>query len=57
MIDDNKIAGIGRSLASALSRFARDRRDEDRKEIARLQSELCAGVRAENEVSSDAEEK
>jgi hypothetical protein len=38
---------VGRDLADALRRWARDRRDEDKKEIATLQSELCRIRRAE----------
>lgn len=32
---------VARNLADTLIRFARDRRDEDRKEIGRLHYELC----------------
>ena len=44
---DADIARIGRDLAHALMRFARERRDEDRKMVAHNQTELCAAVRSE----------
>jgi len=38
---DAQYAGLGRELADALIRFARDRRTEDQKDIGWLQHELC----------------
>lgn len=46
-LDNAKMATIGRELAAALSQFARERRDDDKKAIARLHTELCAAWRAE----------
>jgi hypothetical protein len=46
-MSDQKIAAIGRDLAHALARFARDRRDEDRKVVNIIQTELCAAVATE----------
>lgn len=42
---ESKIASVGRRLAKALSDFARERRDDDRKNIAALQTELCKVVK------------
>ena len=44
---DAQIAAIGRPLADALNRFAREHRDDDKKEIARLHTELCRAYREE----------
>lgn len=41
------MAAIARNLADALAHFARERRSEDQKEIARLHTELCNARRAE----------
>jgi hypothetical protein len=38
---------IGRDLADALMRYARDRRDDDKKIIASLHRDLCVLRRAE----------
>ncbi len=38
---ERRYAQIGRSLASHLHTFAKERRDEDKKSIAAAQSELC----------------
>lgn len=38
---------VGRDLADALRAYARERRDEDRKYVLALQTELCALRRAE----------
>jgi hypothetical protein len=46
-MSDKAIADIARRLALTLSLFARERRPEDSKAIAILQTELCAAVRAE----------
>ena len=45
--DDGRMAALGRNLADALSRYARERRGDDQKEVARLQTELCAARRIE----------
>lgn len=47
MKDDDKIANIARSLAEALCDVAYTRKDEDKKRVAALQTELCAAVKAE----------
>jgi len=44
---DARMAGLARELADALSRYARERRSDDQKEVARLQTELCAARRIE----------
>lgn len=46
-MSDNSVAYVGRQLAHALRRFANTREDGWRKEIARLQTELCQQVRNE----------
>lgn len=46
-MSDQEIAYIGRQLAVTLRAYARERRDDFRKEIARLQTELCQKVRDE----------
>jgi hypothetical protein len=46
-VDHLKMAKIARNLAHALITFARDRRNEDRKLIAELQTELCTLYREE----------
>jgi hypothetical protein len=43
------MAAFARSLAAALMRYARERRFEDQKEIARLHHELCQAFREESE--------
>lgn len=45
--NDAVMAGIARDLADVLARYARERRSEDQKEIARLHTELCNARRAE----------
>jgi hypothetical protein len=45
--DHLKMATLARSLAHYLMTFARERRDEDRKRIAELQTELCVLYRKE----------
>lgn len=53
---DASVARIGRALAETLRSFARERREDDRKQIAALHAELCAEYRAEIEESAhDAE--
>jgi hypothetical protein len=44
---DAVYAQLARDLADALRAFARERRDELKKEIARLQTELCTLRREE----------
>jgi hypothetical protein len=46
-MSDADIARIGRELAHALMKFARERHDDDRKAVAYHQTHLCAAVRAE----------
>jgi hypothetical protein len=46
---EKKIGLVALELADALMRFARERRDDDRKEIAALHTELCAAVRKARE--------
>lgn len=38
---DDRYAALARDLADALILFARDRRDDDKKQIAALQHRLC----------------
>ena len=47
LIPDSHWATMGRSLADALRSYAKERRDDDKKEVARLQTELCSARRAE----------
>jgi hypothetical protein len=47
--DDIVYAQLARDLADTLRMFARERRDDLKKEIARLQTELCATRRLELE--------
>jgi hypothetical protein len=46
-MSDQQVASIARDLALALNTFAHDRRDDDRKNVALLQTELCRVVREE----------
>ena len=46
-MSDASIAGIARTLAEALSDAAYTRKDEDKKRVAQLQSELCAEIKRE----------
>ena len=46
-MNDLKMAELARILARHLIAFARDRRDEDRKAIASLHTELCKAFREE----------
>jgi hypothetical protein len=46
---DETILAIARPLAQALSKFAHSRSAEDKKEVARLHTELCAEYRKEQE--------
>jgi hypothetical protein len=49
MASDARLAALARKLGVTLIRFAYDRRDDDRKQIAVLHTELCAMVRTEAE--------
>jgi hypothetical protein len=56
-MSDQQIASVARDLAMALKTFAHERRDDDRKHIALLQTELCRVVREEAaEISTDQHE-
>lgn len=44
---DAELASIARNLANALMDFAYTRKDEDKKRVNALQSELCARVKEE----------
>lgn len=46
-MDDAAWARIGRDLADALMKFARERGPDERKVVAALETELCAERRAE----------
>jgi hypothetical protein len=46
-MSDQQVASIARDLALALNMFAHDRRNDDRKTVALLQTELCRVVREE----------
>jgi hypothetical protein len=41
IVTDDRYAAIARSLADALMRYARERRMEDKKDVAQAQFELC----------------
>jgi hypothetical protein len=41
------MAAIGRRLAAALNRFARERDDDTKKKVAQAQTDLCAAYRDE----------
>jgi hypothetical protein len=51
-MSDVAIITIARSLAAALVRAGYDRNLDDKREVARLQTELCAAVRQEEEQRS-----
>lgn len=46
-MSDTEIAAIGRNLAVALAKRGYERSTEASKEVARLQTELCAAVKNE----------
>ena len=46
-MSDATMAAVARELAEALILFARDRRPDDQKEIARLHHALCVAYRNE----------
>ena len=47
MASDKDWTELARQMAHVLLRFARERRDEDRKMIAQLQTEMCKQLRDE----------
>jgi hypothetical protein len=49
MTDDAKIAAIARNLAEALQDWAYTRKDEDKKRVTALNSELVRAVKGESE--------
>jgi hypothetical protein len=51
--DDIVYARLARDLADTLRAYARERRDDLKKEIARLQTELCATRRLELEADEN----
>jgi hypothetical protein len=53
-MSDQQVACVARNLASALNTFAHERRDEDRKNVSLLQTELCKVVRDEERETSEA---
>jgi hypothetical protein len=53
MLSDDVMARLARDLADALRRYARERRSDDRQQIARLQTELCATRRQELKAQED----
>jgi hypothetical protein len=56
MTPDEKMAGLARELAHTLHTYARERRDDDKKRIAQLHTDLCAAYRAEQEQAAAAED-
>jgi len=46
-MSDAELAGVARGLAQALMRFGKSREPGDKQEVLRLETELCAAVRAE----------
>jgi hypothetical protein len=46
-MSDAVIATIGRRLAAALTKFARERDDETKKKVWQAQTDLCAAYRDE----------
>ena len=55
-MSDASVALIARYLAIALNQAAYTRAPEDKKEVAQLQTELCAAVVAEREEKKKEEE-
>jgi len=53
-MNDSDYAVLARDLADALMAYARDRRDDDKKRVAQLQTELCMFRRAEIADARDA---
>jgi hypothetical protein len=52
---DQTIVAIARSLAAALSQAGYSRNPDDKREVMRLQTELCAAVRQEEQHAADTE--
>jgi hypothetical protein len=52
-MSDQQVANVARNLVLALNTFAHDRRDDDRKTVALLQTELCRIVREESARDQD----
>jgi hypothetical protein len=52
-MSDQTMAYTARKLGHALRAFARHRRDDDRKEIAQLQTELCQVLHDEEQADAD----
>lgn len=48
-MNDAKIAAIARRLAEALSDVAYTRKEEDKKRVSALNTELCAAVKNESQ--------
>lgn len=46
-MSDKEVAAVGRNLAEALADYAYTRKDEDKKRIAALNTELCRVVKGE----------
>ena len=46
---DSELASIARNLAHALMDYAYTRKDDDRKRLNALQTELCAAVKQEEQ--------
>lgn len=53
-MSDTDIAAIARRLAEALAKFAYERDVESKKDVSRLQTELCSAVRLEQEKGEQA---
>jgi hypothetical protein len=53
---DIRMAELGRALAQKLIIFARERRDEDRKHVAQLHTELCELYREEQAAKHQCEQ-
>ena len=46
---DKQVATVGRRLAKALTKFAKERGDAEKKEVAAISTELCEVCRTETE--------
>jgi hypothetical protein len=53
-VTDQTIASIARSLAAALAQVGYTRNSDDKREVMRLQAELCAAVRDEEPAAKEA---
>lgn len=56
-MNDQQIAAIARNLAVALRDLAYTRKEEDKKRVSALQTELCAAVRQEEDQAQKEETK